>query len=426
MLRSISHPFIYGRPVQHNEFLGREIELQTIFNRLRKHESIAIIGEPHIGKSSLLLKLAHQDTIQTYLGEDAGSIVISLLDLHPAGNDYEPTIFWEEALSPLWKYYPDQLKQITEQNYSRRSLENFFLYLNQQDQHLLLLLDEFERLLIHPNFQDPGFFALLRSLATRTNGLYLVVASRLSVMDMIKHGRSLLELGSPFFNHLIELRLKPFSDRTIDLLLNQTDGLFAAGDTYFIRSTVGRHPFLLQAMAATLLETEGEGEERHVQAAENLYHQALYHFDELWQMLDDRARTGIVALALMQLGKRALKDKYSAKSIREIEVKIAPELYRLEAMGLVKRVDSHSEQEFFPISNKKWALSTPMVVRWVHDVVITGAHHISTYDKWLEGKKFRFLLPKERWDSLIILTKNGVDWAVKLVPLIQLFLPKTP
>ena len=40
--------------------------------------------------------------------------------------------------------------------------------------------DEFEGLLTHPNFQDAAFFALLRSLATRTRALAIVLASRLS------------------------------------------------------------------------------------------------------------------------------------------------------------------------------------------------------------------------------------------------------
>ncbi len=46
-------PFIYGRPVRPGEFLNREAELHTIFNRLRNCESTTVVGEPHIGKSSL-------------------------------------------------------------------------------------------------------------------------------------------------------------------------------------------------------------------------------------------------------------------------------------------------------------------------------------------------------------------------------------
>jgi hypothetical protein len=37
-----SPPFIYGRPVQPGEFLNREAELRTVFNRLRNCESITV------------------------------------------------------------------------------------------------------------------------------------------------------------------------------------------------------------------------------------------------------------------------------------------------------------------------------------------------------------------------------------------------
>ena len=54
MSSSTSHRFIYGRSVRPVEFLNRETELRTVFNRMRNCESTAIVGEPHIGKSSLL------------------------------------------------------------------------------------------------------------------------------------------------------------------------------------------------------------------------------------------------------------------------------------------------------------------------------------------------------------------------------------
>jgi len=35
-------PFIYGRPVRPGEFLNRETESRTVFNRLRNCESTAL------------------------------------------------------------------------------------------------------------------------------------------------------------------------------------------------------------------------------------------------------------------------------------------------------------------------------------------------------------------------------------------------
>lgn len=60
-------PFVYGRPVRPDEFVGRHAELRTVFNRLRNGEATAI----HIGKSSLLLALADPMTQRSFLGCEA-------------------------------------------------------------------------------------------------------------------------------------------------------------------------------------------------------------------------------------------------------------------------------------------------------------------------------------------------------------------
>ena len=202
-LQMIASPFIYGRPVRPGEFLNREPELSTIFNRLRHGESTAVVGEPHIGKTSLLLQLADEATQQAYLGSDARCLVVSSLDLHPIGSDYSPAAFWEKTLEPLQKHPGHQttgrlLRQTAEANYARQPLDRLFRNLAAQGRRLVFLLDEFERLLSHPNFQDPAFFALLRSLATRTGGLALITASRLSVAEMNERGNDLRgAAGSP-------------------------------------------------------------------------------------------------------------------------------------------------------------------------------------------------------------------------------------
>ncbi|MCP4105151.1 MAG: hypothetical protein GY749_06385 [Desulfobacteraceae bacterium] len=46
------NPFYYGNPVSHKNFIGRAKELRRVIGRLLKGESTAIIGDPHIGKTS--------------------------------------------------------------------------------------------------------------------------------------------------------------------------------------------------------------------------------------------------------------------------------------------------------------------------------------------------------------------------------------
>ena len=46
--KTVQQPFIYGRPMRPGEFLNREAELRTVFNRLRNCESTAVVGGLHI------------------------------------------------------------------------------------------------------------------------------------------------------------------------------------------------------------------------------------------------------------------------------------------------------------------------------------------------------------------------------------------
>ena len=418
--RTSAPEFVYGRPVRPSEFMDRETSLRTLFNRLRHNESTAVVGEPHIGKTSLLLKLADEPTRREYLGTGADNVIISFIDLHPIGSDFAPSAFWQEALEPLEKHpvhatLAPLLRQASETGYGRRPLERIANHLAEHNLQLVLLLDEFERLLFHPNFRDPALFALLRSLATRTGGLALITSSRLSVAAMNERGRDLWHAGSPFFNNMIELRLAPFDEVTVGRLLDRAGDLFDACDRRFIRRVAGRHPFLIQAMAATLAETQGE--ERHQRAAEAFYGRIAFHFDDLWRVLDDRARTTAVILSLLELGGRALGQRFAFREIERVDA-FGPELRRLAELGLAEQVGKGWQfdwQHLVLWRGERWTVGAQAFVWWVRDVIIAQSRRVPGYDQWLANKRYRLLLTQQQWDWLINTIRNAPDWAVRSV-----------
>lgn len=414
----LPQPFVYGRPVRPCEFLNREPELSTIFNRLRNCESTAVVGEPHIGKSSLLLELANEMAQETYLGDDVRCLVVSLLDLQPISIDYTLANFWEEILESL-REHPGHattaqwLEQAAQAGYARRSLEQLFNCLGQQRRCLVLLLDEFERLLTHPRFQDPAFFALLRSLATRTGGLALVAASRLSVAEMNEKGRGLLETGSPFFNNMTEVRLRPFDEQSVQTLLDRAGKAFSPDDRRFIRRAAGCHPFLLQAMAGTLFETNGN--DRQVRAAERFYERIASHFDDLWRSLDDRTRTTAVILSLLELGGRALGKAFAYGEIEKVDA-FGPELRRLAERGLAEQVGEGWQFDWEHLlfwRGERWTIGAQAFAWWVRDVIIAESRRVPTYEEWLTNKCYRLLLTQEQWDQLVSAVRKVPEWAVR-------------
>jgi hypothetical protein len=404
---STTNPFIYGRPVRPDEFFNRNDSLRTVFNRLRHAESTALVGEPHIGKSSMLLKIAEEKTGQAYLGEDLAGTTFCPIDLHPISNLYEPEMFWGEALEELeLGDISNCARQILnfarERNFSRRSLERLFNQMGQEDKKLVLLLDEFDRLLIHPTFRESNFFPLLRSLSTRTGGLVVIPASRLSVAEMNDRSRGLLETGSPYFNNIIEEKLGPFSDETIDLLLAQAPGLIFPEDRKVIHHVAGKHPFLVQAIAAALAEEE-PGPERHARAVSRFYGRVSYHFDDLWHSMDDRTRATAVVLSLLGLGGQTLGLGFASDNIDQVR-ELGPELQRLDGLGLARAVGEESPSDWqYTIlwQGRHWTIGAQAFAWWVREVAITGVRPFPSFDDWLANERYRSLLSPEQWDWLI-------------------------
>lgn len=343
--------FTYGRPVRPDEFVGRGAELRTIFNRVRNGESTAVVGGPKVGKSSLLIKLADAQTQREYLGRDAPQVLTCALDLHALAAGDGPRAFWQDALAPLHAAALEsgarqQLDRAVESGYARRPLERFFNALGRHGQRLVLVLDEFERLLSHDRFQDPSFFALLRSLATRTNGLALVIASRLSVADINERGRDLLNVGSPFFNIMINLRLRALDAGAADALLARAGSALSVQDRRFVCRASGCQPFLLQALAATLIYVSADlrGADRAAEAASTFVERVGFHFADQWDALTPLSRAAVTLLCLsavcapdLACGDLMAQEAFSAQlqALHDLDlaVKVGPD-WAYERRGL--------------------------------------------------------------------------------------------
>lgn len=402
------NPFIYGRPVRGKEHLGREKLLRTIFSRLRNGESTALVGEPHIGKTSLLFQIADLQTQKDYGDEDDRRLLMANVDLLAFGSQDSPLTFWQEALTPLSglkiQSVQNALEQAPRSGYSRQSLEALFRKLEERRCLLVLLLDEFERLLKHPNFKDPAFFAGLRSLSTRTGGLALVPASRLSVSDLNRMGRGLLDTGSPFFNQMLNLQVPPFEDNEIDLLLAKAHPPFSEEETLFIRRAAGRNPYLLQAMAAAMVETP-PSRDRGEKAAEAFYKGvAAQYFNDLWEHMDSDARTIAVILALQELGGRALGGHFNFGEIERVD-RYGPELQKLAERGLAERLETRRRGWIWDGKNllvwrgQRWGLGCAAFSWWVRDVHVAAARFLPAYDEWLRQKQYIGLLTQKQWDD---------------------------
>jgi len=407
-----SNPFIYGRPVWPDEFVDRESELRTIFNRLRNGESTAVVGEAHIGKTSLLLRLADEETQLHYLGDSAQRVKFSSLNLHYISNDYSPSAFWEKALTPLrncpdWDSVAGSLGQAAQAGYSGDSLEELFDCLYEQKQQVVLLLDEFEQLLRHPKFQNFSFFATLRAVDAFPS-LSIVITSRLALEGLEEWVHELpLSGGSPVFNTLLEKRLLPFDENGAESLLNQAGDAFSHDDRRFIRFIAGRHPYLVQTMASALLETTGD--DRYARATEQFYKWTRSYSDDLWSTLNERARATIVVLGLVELGNHIVGPTFDYTEIQSVDV-LGFRLRDLAQLGLAEQVDADwpfGVQHSLLWRGERWTLGTRALAFWVYDVIIAESRRVSAYDEWLKDKGYYSLLTQEQWERLLDAARNA-------------------
>ena len=318
-------PVFVGKPVPPSKFIGRDDSVRTIFSRLYNGESTAIVGEPHIGKSSILSYVADHEIRSAWLGERAAKYVFAEIDCHMIPRQFSPADFWSQTLADVPRFVGHdsvtrQWQAVKEaQVGSSFTLEGLFKSMRLAGSCVVLVIDEFDVLLNHPNF-DGGFFGPLRSLAIRTNALAVITASRLPVAEMNRRSLQLSPYGSPFFNHFAEVRLIPLSPAEcralIETALASTEVQFGDADYALIYALSGRHPYLLQIAASALFDVEADAKAERHEAASTLFHdRAAAHFDDVWRHLLPTQQATLLALALWELKGRLGNEEFERANL---------------------------------------------------------------------------------------------------------------
>jgi tRNA A-37 threonylcarbamoyl transferase component Bud32 len=425
---SVLNPFLYGTPVSLHRFENRDRELRIIFSRLRNDECTAIVGEPHIGKTSLLHYIAHSKTNQVWLGTDAARYLFTELDCHQMPSSQRgPAHFWRQVLAPVRDIPPAKpvrrrLDLTGADDFSITTLEALFDELAAQGRRLVVLLDEFDALLGNPVFNNPGFLDGLRSLSSRHIALQLITASRQPVAEMNRQTREINPHGSPFFDHFAEISLKPFTQEAVAGLLTNalahTDFNFSPEDYEFITWLCGGNPYRIQAAAASLFDATADGLseiDRYAEAADGFYDSvADAHFSDLWNYLGDFTRAVMVMLALVELSNASYGREFGFDEAEDT-CRLEPELHRLEKLGLAEKVSVCSRWDITPRllwRGDHWRISSFGFAWWLLDRVITGERRLPDPETWLRDSRVLYqVCTHEQWEQL-------AAWRAKAGPLV--------
>ncbi len=211
-------------------FFGRKPELKQIFERLATMQSVSIVGERRIGKSSLLAYITA--TGPERLGQDYKFYTIDLQRVESMDD------FIARALDAL------AIKD-------GRTVRDFEKAL--EGRKVILCLDEFEQ---SSDFSKE-FFNVLRSLAS-TGHLALVTASQTKLADLASEGLT----TSPFFNIFTTVWLTELSEAECGEVLN---GLAQSAKKSFTPAQIAAacqathgNPWRLQIYGYYLYQTDGD------------------------------------------------------------------------------------------------------------------------------------------------------------------------
>ena len=253
------NPFTYGNPITAPaHFIGRKREVDQVYSRLMnaEFESSSVVGERRIGKTSLLKYISHPLVIEK-AGFTPEKYIFVYVDLQILDPTKTPTDFWRRVLRAIrWQVSHAELRSWIDETRGEPSIDAFILddvfgLVDDLNLHIVLLLDEFERVTQNEAF-DIDFFSGLRSIAIHHN-LALITSSHRELVELT-HSRAVQD--SPFFNIFANINLRPFSGQESESLiatyLAESDLEFHSHDIDYILWIAGPHPYFLQ-MACSLM-----------------------------------------------------------------------------------------------------------------------------------------------------------------------------
>jgi tRNA A-37 threonylcarbamoyl transferase component Bud32 len=270
------------------DFFGRRREMTTIFSRIeaREPQSVSIVGERRLGKSSLLRALVRR---RTAFLDRADEFVFVYLDLqenmHGDASHFFSALIEEIALSR-------QDAVIAESRPTYENVRNLVAGLSRARLKLILLLDEFEAITLNRNFTIE-FFSFLRSLPNNYPVSFIVSSAR--ELQEICHSKEIA--GSPFFNIFHKLNLGCLAAEEAHELIvrpSRDAGYSLEAHASFIHGLAGYFPLFLQMACCAFFEfhhehPEAEPDESDIR--QRFHEEARSHFEYLWDHFSERERT---------------------------------------------------------------------------------------------------------------------------------------
>ena len=272
------------------EFHGRRREIRRIYSALDADDpqSISIVGDRRIGKSSLLNFIYHRENRQKNMTR-CGEAIFVYLDFQGRA-DFDMREFIEFVIGVI-RIEDRSIAEPAPGEITRETLRSIIQGLHGEGRRLIVLMDEFEHITRNPGF-DRHFFSFLRSLAMHHRVAY--VTSSYEELQRMCHQQDISD--SPFFNIFANLPLRPFRPqeaRSLIVTPSQAAGLPLAAHADRALSLAGCFPLFLQIACSCLFEEMMDPAETSPDwptVESRFLDEARPHFEYLWEQRSDAER----------------------------------------------------------------------------------------------------------------------------------------
>ena len=295
MESQLRNPYFNHSMIQNVEmFFGRTSLLRRFYASLDSRQSVSLIGQRRIGKSSFLW-CASRPEMFNRSSFDLQRHIFVFLDLHDYLHKTSEDFFRSVSKEIITRSAKvANLTLHTESN----GADEFKSVLEQvvtQGYFPVLLLDSFDKVTQNEHF-GPDFLGFLRAQASRGHVSY-VTASLAPLYEVCHQGIA----GSPFFNIFHNYTLEALTPDEANSLISkpaeQAGLAFTADEIALVRDLAGRHPFFIQRVSYALFEEKEQLKNNPLmqsvdeqRLSRQTYKDLLPHFKDCWEKLTEEQR----------------------------------------------------------------------------------------------------------------------------------------
>jgi serine/threonine protein kinase len=279
------------------EFFGRTKEVRKIYSRLDAPDpqSISVVGDRRIGKSSLLNYIYHPKNRKQHM-QNNDNAVFAYLDFQSDAAFDVP-----KFIDFLFNMFTLECKGTHDFAGRARTLDELRAVvqeLHDAGKRIVILMDEFESITRNPKFEKQ-FFSFLRSLGNNYKVAYVTSSSE--DLQQMCYDKDIAD--SPFFNIFGKLPLRPFTrEEAVELVTapSKAEGVPLEAYADEIIGLAGLFPLYLQIGCSTvfeyLVENEGAGPNWD-EIRRGFMDEVEQHYRFVWERMDEAARGNLARVA---------------------------------------------------------------------------------------------------------------------------------